>query len=630
MNTVLFLILFPVIAAVLLLVLPQLAVRKVIVVLSTIILTIASIYLVVQYFDTGAVFFEFGNHSIDLAIFAIEIILAVIILYISFKYKQWLAALLMLIGAVLTIWFEVSYGSEIHAVNNLFVDNLSLIMALIIGIIGSLIALFAVGYMEDYHHHHPNVKNRVPFFFFIVFVFLGAMYGVVFANNLMWLFFCWEITTFCSFFLIGYSREEQAIKNAFRALKMNLLGGLAFSGAIIYLFINAHTVELNQLSGLTSAVVLVPTALLAFAGMTKSAQMPFSSWLLGAMVAPTPVSALLHSSTMVKAGVYLVIRLSPVFAFVDGGSSVGLFVAMVGAVTFLITSFMAISQLDAKRVLAYSTIANLGLIIVCAGIGTSPLVWAAIMIVIFHAIAKSLLFLSVGTVEHNVGNRIIESMDGLITKMPKVAVGMVIGIAGMFVAPFGMLISKWAALEGLVTANPILTVFVAFGSAATLFFWTKWLGKLIMVKEKPADFSSKVPFSERFTLATLSVLTIVVCLGFYLISKYSIEPFLTATYGHSYLLSQSNVAILMLMLVLVVLLPASLLFIKRDINYREPYLAGANIGEKEKFYGSLGLTREVTFRSFYLNNIFGEDKLFKLGVISSIVLIIIMFGVGMS
>ncbi len=628
MNTVLFLILFPVIVAILLLVLRQLAVRKFIVVASTIVLIVASIFLVVQYFNTGAVFFEFGSYAINLGIFIIEVILAAIIIFISIKHKQFLAALLMLIGAAATIWFEIAHGEEVHAANNLFVDNLSLIMTIIIGVIGGLIALFSLGYMEDYHHHHPNVKNRVPFFFFIVYVFLGAMFGVVFANNLMWLFFFWEITTFCSFFLIGYGRDEVAIKNAFNALKMNLLGGLGFSAAIIFLFTNANTIELNQLPGLASAVVLLPVALLSFAGMTKSAQMPFSSWLLGAMVAPTPVSALLHSSTMVKAGVYLIIRLSPVFAFVDGGALLGLFVSMVGAVTFLITAFMAISQTDAKRVLAYSTISNLGLIIVCAGIGSYQLVWAAIMIVIFHAVAKALLFLSVGTVEHNLGDRVIESMDGLITKMPVVAVGMVIGIAGMFLAPFGMLISKWAALEGLVTANPILTVFVAFGSAATLFFWTKWLGKIIMIKEKPAGFEAKIPTSEKFTLTTLAILTVVACLGFSLISKYSLEPFIFANYGNTYMLSQSNVAILVMMMAFVIVLPLSLLFHK-DINYRPQYLAGTNTGEKEKFYGSLGLTREITLRSFYLSNIFGEEKLFKLGVISSILLIIIMFGVGM-
>ena len=629
MNTLLFLILFPLGVAVILLFLPsqQHAMRKLIVGISAAVLSAASILLVFQFLTAGPRYFQLASHRVDLGIFIAELLLAGIIVVISLRHKQPVAALFMLIGMGLTTYFEVKLAGSVHVRYALFVDNLSLIMALIIGIIGSLIALFAVGYMKEYHHHHPNLKDRSNFFFFVVFAFLGAMYGVVFANSLTWLFFFWEITTFCSFFLIGYSRDEVATQNAFRALKMNLLGGLGFAAAIILLAGQAHTIELSNLTVVESTAVLLPVALLAFAGITKSAQMPFASWLLGAMVAPTPVSALLHSSTMVKAGVYLIIRLSPVFAVVQGAAAIGVLVALVGAVTFLFTSFMAIAQQDAKRVLAYSTIANLGLIIVCAGIGTYQLVWAAIMLVIFHAIAKSLLFLSVGTVEHNLGDRIIESMDGLIMMMPKVAIGMVIGIAGMFLAPFGMLISKWAVLEGLVSANPILTVFVAFGSAATLFFWTKWLGKVIMVKSVPPQFEAHVPGTQSFALTTLSVLTVAVCLTFPLISTYFLEPFIAQIYGQIYLLAQSNVIILLLMMGIIVVLPLRLMGYK-NLNYREQYLAGVNVSDREKFYGSLGRTRDISMRSFYLENIFGEDKLFRSGFVSCIILILIMIGVA--
>src|SRR5262249_19192293 len=151
-----------------------------------------------------------------------------------------------------------------------------------------------------------------------------------------------------------------------------------------------------------------------------SAQLPFSSWLLGAMVAPTPVSALLHSSTMVKAGVYLVLRMAPLIA----GATVGLLVAFVGAITFLVASLAAITTSDAKRVLAYSTVANLGLIILCGGIGTEAAVWAGVLLILFHAVAKCLLFLCVGVVEQRVHSRDIEAMSGLIKQMPRVAVMM--------------------------------------------------------------------------------------------------------------------------------------------------------------------------------------------------------------
>ena len=129
--------------------------------------------------------------------------------------------------------------------------------------------------------------------------------------------------------------------------------------------------------------------------------------------------------------------------------------------------------------LAWSTVANLGLIVLCGGIGTYEAVWAGVLLIIFHAVAKCLLFLCVGVVEHKLHSRNIEDMSGLVVSMPRVSVMMQIGMAGMFLAPFGMLISKWAVLKAVVDASPLLSVFIVFGSSATLFFWVKWMGKLL-------------------------------------------------------------------------------------------------------------------------------------------------------
>ncbi|MDR1322690.1 MAG: NADH-quinone oxidoreductase subunit L [Gracilibacteraceae bacterium] len=625
----LFLILFPAAVAFLLLATPKGRARQTVVSVSAAVIAAASIILAALVLSRGApVYFAVGGHAADLLIFAAEVALGVIVTVISIRRKQYLAMALMLAGLIMTVVYEVWLANTVHAESNLFADNLSVVMTLIIGVIGSLIAFFALGYMEEYHHHHEDVPDRSNFFFFIVFAFLGAMNGLIFANNLVWLFFFWEVTTFCSFFLIGYGRDALAVRNSFLALKLNLCGGLAFSAALFFLTLNAHAISLSELHDLPGGAVLLPVALLAFAGLTKSAQMPFSSWLLGAMVAPTPVSALLHSSTMVKAGVYLVIRLSPVFAYVDGGKTVGLFVALVGAVTFLLTSCMAISQNDAKRVLAYSTIANLGLIIVCAGIGNHKLAWAAVMLVIFHAIAKSLLFLSVGTAEHLIGSRQIESMDGLAGYLPRVAAGMVVGIAGMFLAPFGMLISKWATLEGLVDANPILTIFVAFGSAVTLMFWVKWLGKILIVKSAPENVETRVPRTQSLTLAVLSVMTAGVCVLFPLISKYVLEPFIFETYRQIYWQDMNNIATLLIMMATVVVLTVPLVFPgKQERHFRPQYLAGANLAEKEKFHGAMGQDIQISLKSLYLQGIFGESRLFPLGVLSTLILIIIMLGV---
>ena len=171
-------------------------------------------------------------------------------------------------------------------------------------------------------------------------------------------------------------------------------------------------------------------------------------------------------------------------------------VMLVGAITFLLCSFMAISQTNAKRVLAYSTIANLGLITACAGVGSPEAVWAAIFLILFHAIAKSLLFLCVGTAEHHIGSRDIEDMDLLFERMPRLARFMMLGIMCMFIAPFGMLIAKWATLVSFADMDQIaLILILAFGSAATFMFWAKWLGKLAGIAGSPENVETTVHLS---------------------------------------------------------------------------------------------------------------------------------------
>ncbi|MCX6689574.1 MAG: proton-conducting transporter membrane subunit, partial [Methanoregula sp.] len=528
MNELLFLIGFPLIIAILMLVIPKdkLRNRNYIVILSALIIGATSIWLLVTCFNKNTILYPFPFEPASNVMYIIELLLAVFLLYLGIKYRKIITVALVLIQAGLLVFFETYLVHGMEPVNNLFVDQFSIIMALIIGIIGSLIVVYATGYMETYHSRHPEIKDRTNIFFFVLFVFLSAMFGLVFSNNLLWVFFFWEITTICSFILIGYAQTPEATNNAFLALAMNLLGGIAFMIAIIYIGIidpSGKLLELNTLIMSGQAIALVPAVLICFAGITKAALMPFSSWLVGAMVAPTPVSALLHSSTMVKAGVYIIVRFSPVLA----GSLEGFLIALVGGFTFLLASSMAISQSNAKKVLAYSTIANLGLIVACAGIGTYKLMWAAILLIIFHSIAKSLLFLCVGTVENRIGSRDIDDMSGLIVRMPKIAVMMFIGIAGMFLAPFGMLITKWAAIEAFIVA-PLGLLFVAilaFGGSITVFFWAKWMGKIISVPQVMERVEDTVKKEKWAVLYILAGLTVVVCLIFPLISSILIEPF---------------------------------------------------------------------------------------------------------
>ncbi|MDD1680547.1 MAG: NADH-quinone oxidoreductase subunit L [Methanoregula sp.] len=615
LDILLYLILFPLIAALFLLFERRDSSRTLIVQLSAVAIGIVSLLLLVLGFDKGSLIYAVGSEPVSQAMFFIEMVLAVFILWLGIRYRKSLAVVLILLQAGLLVWFETSLAGNLHVENNLFVDQFSIIMALIIGIIGTLICVYAVGYMETYHNHHKEIRDRRNIFFGILFLFLAAMFGLVFSNNLLWVFFFWEITTICSFLLIGYSETEEATNNSFLALSMNLLGGVAFLVALIWLVLqdpSGRLLDLNYLLTTGKAFALVPAVLICFAGITKAALMPFSSWLVGAMVAPTPVSALLHSSTMVKAGVYIIVKFAPILA----GTTEGLIIALVGGMTFALASFMAISQNNAKKVLAYSTIANLGLIVACAGVGTYNLMWVAILLIIFHAIAKSLLFLCVGTVENRIGSRNIEDMGGLIVRMPKIAIMMFIGMAGMFLAPFGMVISKWAAIEAFIQApfGLIFIAILAFGGSATVFFWSKWMGKIISVMRDQKVIEDTMKKEKWIVLYILTGLVVVICLIFPLISSVLIEPFVLNIYGQTAGLSQANLTIMIMMLCLLMIMPFSMLFYGKGTEPpATPYMGGRAMNDSMHFAGSIGISREIVLSNYYLENMFGEARLFMIG-----------------
>lgn len=613
----LFLIGFPLLAALVLLVSKADSIRDIVVRISAFVIAAGSIFLLVKSFGMAPQFFAFHNEWIDKGMMGIEILIAIFITYLSVKHKKIVAPVLAWGQLALMLWFETKFVHGIEVEKTLFFDNFSVIMALIIGIIGSVICVYAIGYMKDFQHHHAEQPDRRPLFFAMMFLFLAAMFGIVFSNHLTWLYFFWEITSLCSFLLIGFTRTGEAVTNSFKALNYNLLGGVGFAIGIVVLGVNYSVLELDKmltLAGSGPAILIVALGL-SFAGIAKSAQLPFSGWLLGAMVAPTPTSALLHSSTMVKAGVYLVLRLAPLLV----GNYAGVVVALIGTITFMLASFIAISQSNAKRVLAWSTVANLGLIVACGGIGTYEAVWAGILLVIFHAVAKSLLFLSVGTVEHNIGSRDIEDMDNLISRMPKVALMMVIGIMGMFLAPFGMLISKWAALKAFVdTRNVLIIVMLAFGSAATLFFWTKWLGKLIAVSSKPKNQEATVHKDEWFALGLHAALVVVVCFAFPIVSSHYLVPYLDGVFGPGEIgLSAGNIKIMTMMLLMLLLLPIGLMFYGKEDKVVNVYLSGRNLKEdmNHSYRGSMNKNVELKLSNYYMEEFFGEKKLHFIGVI---------------
>ncbi len=613
-----FLIVFPLVVAAVLLAVRGDGARNVIVGASAVIIGVASVVLVATNLGTSGVYFEFSSVVLDYVCTGVSVVLVGIVLSFAVRYKNLLAGALALVQLVGALVLEFAFAHEVEVPLGLYFDSLSLLMAFIIGVIGSGICVYALGYMRDFQAHEPEgAKDRRPLFFALMFVFLSAMFVIVFSNNMMWMFTGWEVTTVCSFLLIGYTKTDEAIANAFRQIIMNLAGGIGFLVALYVCAIQLETlsfIEFIMLGVADSALVALAVVALAFAGITKAAQMPFQTWLLGAMVAPTPTSALLHSSTMVKAGVFLLVKLAPIMLMSPVPS---MMVMLVGGITFLLCSFMAISQSNAKRVLAYSTIANLGLITACAGVGTPEAVWAAEFLILFHAIAKSLLFLCVGTAEHHIGSRDIEDMDLLFDRMPRLARFMMLGIMCMFIAPFGMLVAKWATLVSFVDMDQVaLVIILAFGSAATFMFWAKWLGKLAGIAGEPENVEVTVHKSEWASLLLMAALLVVACVTLPLISAYLVEPYVVSVYG---ILGQDIatdnlwIASICVAIVVIVLFAGMGDSKARKVDV---YLAGVSRGSEERaFQNALSGTTVATARNWYMDDVFGEKRIAPVGVV---------------
>ena len=228
-----FLIVFPLIVAAALLFVRQEGPRRVIVCVSGVVIALASVVLVVMNLGASCTLFAFESMAIDFICTGISVAIAAVIVWFAVRYKNLWAAVLAGVQVVGTLILEFMFSHGIEVPYGLYFDSLSLLMTFIIGVVGSGICIYALGYMEDFQAHEPEgAPDRRPMFFALMFVFLSAMYVIVFSNNMEWMFTGWEVTTLCSFLLIGYTRTEEAIANAFRQIIMNLAGGIGFLVAL--------------------------------------------------------------------------------------------------------------------------------------------------------------------------------------------------------------------------------------------------------------------------------------------------------------------------------------------------------------------------------------------------------------
>lgn len=309
-------------------------------------------------------------------------------------------------------------------------DGLSLLFALLITGIGTAIVAYAGGYLPD--------NPRQGRFYAYILAFMASMLGVVLADDPFVLYVFWELTSVTSFLLIGFDHEREAARTAaLRALLTTSFGGLAMLAGLVILQGITGPSALSELAGQAAAIrahALYPAALVlvVLGAFAKSAQFPFHFWLPSAMEAPTPVSAYLHSATMVKAGVYLLARLLPAL----GGTALWqVLVTGGGMVTLIVGAVLSLRQRDAKAVLAYATVSALGALVMLAGVGTAAAAVALAAYVVAHAFYKSSLFLVAGAIDHETGTRNLDRLGGLGRRLPLVAVAGVLAAASMAGVP---------------------------------------------------------------------------------------------------------------------------------------------------------------------------------------------------
>jgi multicomponent Na+:H+ antiporter subunit A len=319
-----------------------------------------------------------------------------------------------------------------------FLDGLSLFFALLITGFGFFIFLYASAYLAGHRYFDR--------FYIYLYLFMSSMLGLVLSGNLMSMFVFWELTSLSSYMLIGfYNESETSRKNALQAMLVTVFGGLAMLAGIILAGMISGSYRFTELLADNQLLkehpwYLAALILILVGAFTKSAQFPFHFWLPNAMAAPAPVSAYLHSTTMVKAGIYLLARINPIF----GGTPEWMYIlATVGGITMFTGAFFAIQYTDLKKILAYTTISALGIMVFLIGMGTTLAIQAAMVFLLAHALYKGTLFLVTGNIDHETGTRDVTALSGLARKLPYTAFAAVLASMSMAgVLPFFGFISK--------------------------------------------------------------------------------------------------------------------------------------------------------------------------------------------
>ncbi len=379
-----------------------------------------------------------------------------------------------------------------------YADGLAVFMAMVSSFLGLIIVFYSFGYLGHYEHQNE--------YYFYVVLFLGAMMGITLTTNLIFLYGFWELSALACWRLIGFFREKEYVRRANKAFLITGAGALIMLSGFLMIYFQHGTMDLIQLRGkeISNAAVV----LILFGILSKSATLPLHSWLADAGVAPTPATALLHAAVLVKIGVYVYARLFAATFHIDAFWNTA--VPVIAAVSALLSAGAAIAEVDIKRIVAYSTVSQIGFIFLGLSIGGEAALAGGLMYILMHAISKAGLFLCAGIVEHSLHTKDIRRMGGLAKTMPWTAASFFLcAFSVMGVPPLGGFFSKDMVIHGAIEAgHPWIAAVFIIGAVMTVLYLLRAYYKVFLGESHAEHSAHEGRGTMEYSVVLLAALSI--------------------------------------------------------------------------------------------------------------------------
>ena len=568
MGIIISLIAFPVIIALILLLVKGDKARGSLISAAAVIMTAGSIAVTVMYFASGECSFGFNSWLTEYIIMAVSALLAIFIIYICLKNRKYLPAVFALAQTAAFIVFGLVEGYSIKVENDIHADRFSMIMLIITALAGGLIAAYASGYMKKFHDRHPYIKDGRNVFFFSMFISVASVMGLVVSNNVTVMYLFWELIVLMSYVMASYGKDKEAEDRAFRGFTVNMLGGVFFVAGIVILGTVFGTIELDTMiltGSVYGDVVAIPVLFFALSGMMMAMQMPFAGGFVKAFSVNAPADAFMSTVTLVNGGVFIIAKLSAVLGI---SNFAGITVMIVGGITFFTASICAVSSKDIQKTAALSTVAVAGLMVALGGIGSPEGVWACIMLMILHTFAKSLILLSGGKAQLD-----MDMYDGskvtFLRGKRKSSLCMLTGVAVMIISFLELALLRANVVSSVTdSGNILLMVMIAFGCGAVIVFGIKMIGEISYsaacasmtetVDEEGSAAGEEIESSDEkleMSVKIMVVISVLVSIVFPLISIFAVAPYIEEAFGGTssmFSISDSITGIIMIVFVVLI------------------------------------------------------------------------------